>query len=114
MGSADEARHGSSPLARGGLEASCRLPACGRLIPAGAGRTSPARPMIVGTWAHPRWRGEDMVSSALDSADTGSSPLAQGGHLQSCSFRSLNPLLDTTCPRKPDSNRADDGLGGHF
>ena len=44
----------------------------------------------------------------------GSSPLARGGHLQSCSFRSLNPLLDTTCPRKPDSNRADDGLGGHF
>ena len=84
------------------------------LIPAGAGRTSTLRRVSCECRAHPRWRGEDRNIHRRGDIEKGSSPLARGGHLQSCSFRSLNPILDTTCPRKPNSNRADDGLGGHF
>ena len=105
---------GSSPLARGGPARPAESSARRRLIPAGAGRTDrhphrrPAGP------AHPRWRGEDRFTPSSVPVANGSSPLARGGHLQSCSFESLNPILGTTRPWRSTPSRANDGPGGHF
>ena len=90
---------GSSPLARGGPADGLDADACGRLIPAGAGRTCPGRSVgstsrahprwrgedfsacarACAMWAHPRWRGEDPSSDLAGRAGRGSSPLARGG-----------------------------------
>ena len=73
---------GSSPLARGGRDLHDLVPVTRGLIPAGAGRTpSPGRPPR-SRGAHPRWRGEDSLRSALAKPINGSSPLARGGHLR--------------------------------
>ena len=69
---------GSSPLARGTLDAVVAVAHVGRFIPAGAGNTyckgltAPASPV------HPRWRGEHFSPAAASSCSTGSSPLARG------------------------------------
>ena len=75
----DEPDRGSSPLARGGpLEHFDVIIQLG-LIPAGAGRTGPARWRCGRSWAHPRWRGEDYRVAQWPAAMVGSSPLARGG-----------------------------------
>ena len=70
---------GSSPLARGGPAAADSLSKMNGLIPAGAGRTPTPATVSRGTWAHPRWRGEDRAGGGEASRMRGSSPLARGG-----------------------------------
>ena len=69
---------GSSPLTRGKLKAGAGLLWQGRLIPAHAGKTHPCAGlgMIVG--AHPRSRGENLVSVSNSRIMLGSSPLTRG------------------------------------
>ena len=72
---------GSSPLTRGKQG----VPRCGpdgeRLIPAHAGKTSSHRRNATTRKAHPRSRGENAVSQAVESVVAGSSPLTRGKHL---------------------------------
>ena len=69
---------GSSPLTRG--KRGPRKPfRHGRgLIPAHAGKTSPALPSFYGFRAHPRSRGENRAFGCIDEAAKGSSPLTRG------------------------------------
>ena len=69
---------GSSPLTRGKLRRVLNPVPAARLIPAHAGKTrSPARRRTA--WpAHPRSRGENMVSDGKVSLEDGSSPLTRG------------------------------------
>ncbi len=70
---------GSSPLARGGPTDAPANVGWGRLIPAGAGRTTgPVRQRHMRR-AHPRWRGADSDPTTDPAAEMGSSPLARGG-----------------------------------
>ena len=71
--------NGSSPLARGGRTFSSRCWMRLGLIPAGAGRTCLTLSVARGTWAHPRWRGEDTFFTVKNGRAGGSSPLARGG-----------------------------------
>ncbi len=69
---------GSSPLARGALEARDDEIVRGRLIPARAGSTArPSRPTVRCS-AHPRSRGEHTRAIFPSAWATGSSPLARG------------------------------------
>ena len=97
---------GSSPLARGTL---LNLPSGfpgGRLIPARAGNTSSAEPILVFMSAHPRSRGEHFLSVWVFCRASGSSPLARGTpnygkHWALCCrlipARAGNTSLSSTC-----------------
>ena len=69
---------GSSPLTRGKPPPSGRYQAVPRLIPAHAGKTTPARCASEGPGAHPRSRGENCSSSTHTRSGRGSSPLTRG------------------------------------
>ena len=69
---------GSSPLTRGKRGFACFRSLFCRLIPAHAGKTSPARRASSVTRAHPRSRGENAKDAWLGNIDTGSSPLTRG------------------------------------
>ena len=69
---------GSSPLARGTLEAHPRASACFGLIPARAGNTFQCGPSSPLSRAHPRSRGEHGGVSVGVCGVGGSSPLARG------------------------------------
>ena len=71
---------GSSPLARG---APAQLKAAYRedgLIPAGAGSTCLVSMGRRCGAAHPRWRGEHVITTLTRRRWNGSSPLARGAH----------------------------------
>jgi len=70
---------GSSPLARGGPARSGGGVLVGRLIPAGAGRTTLQLGAGPVAGAHPRWRGADHAPTRGRAGCGGSSPLARGG-----------------------------------
>ena len=72
---------GSSPLTRG--KHTRRLPILDYhgLIPAHAGKTTPARSPSPATRAHPRSRGENSDGSGATIYGAGSSPLTRGKHL---------------------------------
>ena len=69
---------GSSPLTRGKPVPSLRTPPADGLIPAHAGKTSPAKTPERSTGAHPRSRGENVMSWAIHVIAGGSSPLTRG------------------------------------
>ena len=54
----------------------------GRLIPAGAGSTHPYPAHQAPCTAHPRWRGEHLVSTSIHIGRFGSSPLVRGAPLR--------------------------------
>ena len=79
-------RRGSSPLARGThLLVNLSAGEVG-LIPARAGNTGTCERKAARIWAHPRSRGEHVVSLAGGAVDAGSSPLARGTHKSIESF----------------------------
>ena len=69
---------GSSPLARGARVFRVHVALIGRLIPAGAGSTASSGFPSSSPRAHPRWRGEHLVSTSIHTGRFGSSPLARG------------------------------------
>ena len=69
---------GSSPLTRGKRERAALNGDCERLIPAHAGKTSHPSSVSSCRQAHPRSRGENMVSDGKVSLEDGSSPLTRG------------------------------------
>ena len=69
---------GSSPLARGTLDAERPALVAHRFIPARAGNTGPGGRAPCSRSVHPRSRGEHCLSPAARLADAGSSPLARG------------------------------------
>ena len=71
---------GSSPLARGGLNAAISATATTGLIPARAGRTACTATGRSSPRAHPRSRGADTPPARVNRRAWGSSPLARGGH----------------------------------
>ncbi len=75
---------GSSPLARGGHRASATCSPSSGLIPARAGRTSRTCVRRRSRGAHPRSRGADGERQSNGRPTTGSSPLARGGRLLTC------------------------------
>ena len=70
--------NGSSPLTRGKLTDLIQALSGIRLIPAHAGKTGCRLPRGSGERAHPRSRGENMVSDGKVSLEDGSSPLTRG------------------------------------
>ena len=71
---------GSSPLARGTLQAARCTHDSSRLIPARAGNTTKEVNMSCCMPAHPRSRGEHRGSKRCNCSAPGSSPLARGTH----------------------------------
>ncbi len=71
-------RCGSSPLARGTCEIYRRVQVQQRLIPARAGNIPRLLPLACRRSAHPRSRGEHLVSESMTARVSGSSPLARG------------------------------------
>ena len=69
---------GSSPLARGLLEAQVRMIAPRRIIPARAGFTAREHDERISQWDHPRSRGVYANIDVEALAAAGSSPLARG------------------------------------
>ena len=69
---------GSSPLTRGKRVLEVRRAGAVGLIPAHAGKTSPARRGHGTAWAHPRSRGENLAQLSPAVASQGSSPLTRG------------------------------------
>ena len=69
---------GSSPLTRGKLYRNILMLRDGGLIPAHAGKTSGGAEASGRAWAHPRSRGENLISSACSLCMMGSSPLTRG------------------------------------
>ena len=79
QGMADALKNvGSSPLTRGKLILSARPNVNGGLIPAHAGKTCAAAGDRRHCPAHPRSRGENVVSSSRSASPLGSSPLTRG------------------------------------
>ena len=71
---------GSSPLARGTQDGPPPGPCRAGLIPARAGNTCCLELIMHLSWAHPRSRGEHVISGYGSSNPEGSSPLARGTH----------------------------------
>ena len=69
---------GSSPLTRGKRGVETLLHECGGLIPAHAGKTSQPCSVPAAGAAHPRSRGENVLSPSLRFGGLGSSPLTRG------------------------------------
>ena len=69
---------GSSPLTRGKHRSVSKTLLHRRLIPAHAGKTSPARRASSAMRAHPRSRGENRRRHCLSCGLSGSSPLTRG------------------------------------
>ena len=69
---------GSSPLARGLLEAAAGVQVGVGIIPARAGFTTSRRPTIGPSWDHPRSRGVYFHGLDFEIINDGSSPLARG------------------------------------
>ena len=69
---------GSSPLTRGKQANEDLRPAPLGLIPAHAGKTIKQVKVVHGAEAHPRSRGENLVSTSVLPGVTGSSPLTRG------------------------------------
>ena len=77
---------GSSPLTRGNLSGrGFRAGAWGH-IPAHAGKTRCSGEPPMTRWAHPRSRGENLLSGTVEAAAWGSSPLTRGKHFLTCAF----------------------------
>ena len=69
---------GSSPLTRGKPHRTTQRGSRGRLIPAHAGKTLPMAAWVSSRAAHPRSRGENMVTAYNTRTHVGSSPLTRG------------------------------------
>ena len=69
---------GSSPLTRGKHLCADAVAWDQGLIPAHAGKTASARGCSTDEWAHPRSRGENIVTSYPTASPSGSSPLTRG------------------------------------
>ena len=78
MSHATELSTGSSPLTRGKLAVVKQAARDVGLIPAHAGKTTLEELSEAGLLAHPRSRGENMVSVVSGRAFSGSSPLTRG------------------------------------
>ena len=74
---------GSSPRPRGAPHAGPDARTEPGLIPASAGSTIPRKSAAVATGAHPRVRGEHVITAGLAQANTGSSPRPRGALLYS-------------------------------
>ena len=77
---------GSSPLARGTLDAVVEFLTLQGLIPARAGNTASCIGVEVWNRAHPRSRGEHNSVAMMTVEEMGSSPLARGTHLLTWGF----------------------------
>ena len=75
---------GSSPLTRGKQAHDAQREAQRRLIPAHAGKTPRNGPVGALSWAHPRSRGENIVSGDQPRRGPGSSPLTRGKRHLAC------------------------------
>ncbi len=93
---------GSPPLARGRLRTGVAAFGFGRLTPARAGKTGPARTAARPRTAHPRSRGEDAPRDGYEPPYPGTPPLARGrprGGRRAPALRRLTPArAGMTCP----------------
>ena len=84
---------GSSPLTRGKQRQGKHADESGRLIPAHAGKTTGWRSRRCGCRAHPRSRGENLISDVSHGGVSGSSPLTRGKHSESLRDALVNRLI---------------------
>ena len=98
-------RAGSSPLTRGKHDLRDRLSPESRLIPAHAGKTSSHHTGWARCAAHPRSRGENLISMASVTSLCGSSPLTRGkrriGRHEACRARLIPAHAGKTHSRPP-------------
>ena len=105
-------KEGSSPLVRGAPRRSCRVHRSGRIIPARAGSTRPARCGRGSRRDHPRSCGEHLMDAFVDQCIIGSSPLVRGAP---CVLELLDLLIgiiparagSTSATRRTPSRRRD-------
>ncbi len=108
---------GSSPRGRGAHRAiSPSMPAL-RIIPAGAGSTSPCRGRTTCPGDHPRGGGEHMISLRMASRPSGSSPRGRGALQDSHFPRERGGIIpagagSTGTSRTPGNGRPDHPRGG--
>ena len=74
----DEEGAGSSPLTRGKPRRASPTASCTGLIPAHAGKTTTPAANPASSTAHPRSRGENIISESVQLGSKGSSPLTRG------------------------------------
>ena len=88
-----DGKTGSSPLARGLLQAVDKVAYLRRIIPARAGFTAPTAVPSSGPWDHPRSRGVYAAPSESSSNGLGSSPLARGLRLVWLSLTGVSRII---------------------
>ena len=84
---------GSSPLTRGTQLLAFRSVRLPGLIPAHAGNTRKQYRRVLATRAHPRSRGEHVVTVDDGSTEVGSSPLTRGTRRRICGCRGILGLI---------------------
>ena len=93
---------GSSPQVRGRLDSAVSASAAARLIPAGAGQTSPNPENNRGSGAHPRRCGADQQFQARRFYPSGSSPQVRGRPLATSNVALAEGPLETTPLSHPE------------
>ena len=92
---------GSSPLTRGKRFRVGGYVSHGGLIPAHAGKTGVSFIELQGAWAHPRSRGENLISRRLCGVGWGSSPLTRGKPALNCSACKRAGLIPAHAGKTP-------------
>ena len=105
----DSLRYGSSPLTRGKPQRIAKITERGRLIPAHAGKTTPAGACHMTPPAHPRSRGENFRMGGGGLFRSGSSPLTRGKPAAPTNVAELVRLIPahagkTPCSRAPSAS----------
>ena len=94
-------REGSSPLTRGKQRRVDASRARAGLIPAHAGKTPLRNKACAGEGAHPRSRGENVVTCCHAAAGAGSSPLTRGKHLPCLGTSGRSGLIPAHAGKTP-------------
>ena len=106
-------REGSSPLTRGKQRRVDASRARAGLIPAHAGKTPLRNKACAGEGAHPRSRGENVVTCCHAAAGAGSSPLTRGKHLPCLGTSGRSGLIPAHAGKTTSGARRVMRLGAH-
>ena len=106
-------RPGSSPRVRGKPAVGHRRLDAGRLIPACAGKTKPARPRRLGPWAHPRVCGENAGDPGHARVLGGSSPRVRGKPSTFNDSGGVSRLIPACAGKTARTSRCGSGTAAH-
>ena len=110
---ASKVARGSSPLTRGKPRHVHATPVEHGLIPAHAGKTMVRSLIPWRRWAHPRSRGENMISTKGTAKSEGSSPLTRGKRRRGPALRRQEGLIPAHAGKTNRTRPAPPGLRAH-